>query len=811
MKKKQLIILLTSVATVVVAGVVAATVIVPRLKTEDSLTSTVTSEQSIEGSVIQKYIVTWKNYDGAILEVNESVAHGSMPVYKGDTPVKPRNAEHTYTFSNWSPEVVSAVSDATYIAEFNSAVNHYSVKWQYSDGTPIKVDSVPYGTLPLFEGETPNKAKTAKFSYVFSGWSPEIVVVTSDAIYTATFNETINTYTVTWVDEDGTVLDINNDVPYGTLPEYNNALPEKNEEAISTYTFSGWFPAIGPVTEDVTYTATFIMNFKSFQITLDLNGGTFTDPAEPVIFSVQYNDMYTLPVISSPTTTPFGGWYYNDIQITNEDGEALTNFVFTEDITVIAEFFVPIYTREDFENITNNLNETYRLMNDLDLGGEDWVPINNFSGNFNGQDYVISNMTITTYYESAGLFGTVSEATITNLTMRDTTFEVTEGIAGGGFYTGGIASIIGSASGGYNLTLHRLSNENMTMNLTRNIARYQGIGGIVGLIDARKATTVIITEIENNSDIELEEFQNVGGLIGYVRHEYSTLTIKESVNNGNIISQVDVGGLIGYFYGYQTNVIIENSYNGGEVVSVSVAGGLVGSIALTYTSQLTITNSYNANNITAVYQGVGGLIGSGNAADISGITITESYNRGIITGENRVGGLVGGAGRSGQRTFFPEIEITNSFNVGNVFGIGDHVENIGGFVGGTSLVVRLASSFNAGSVKATQKNVGGFVGEAENGGNIERALNFGVVQGNSSVGIVIGTNKNNSVVISDTYFTNPPLNMNNEPFVNPTLGGTAIASELITETFLSNTLLWNEETWDLSDLDLSNERFPSLR
>lgn len=811
MKKKQLIILLTSVATVVVAGVVAATVIVPRLKTEDSLTSTVTSEQSIEGSVIQKYVVTWKNYDGTTLEVNESVAHGSMPVYTGDTPVKPCNAEHTYTFSNWSPEVVSAVSDATYIAEFSSAVNHYSVKWQYSDGTPIKVDSIPYGTLPVFEGETPNKAKTAEFSYVFSGWSPEIVVVTSNAIYTATFNETINTYTVTWVDEDGTVLDMNNDVPYGTLPEYNNAIPEKDDDATSTFTFSGWFPAIGPVTEDVTYTATFITNFKSFQITLNPNGGTFIDPAEPVTFSVQYNDVYTLPVINSPTSTPFGGWYYNDIQITNEDGEALTNYVFTEDITVVAEFFVPIYTREDFENITNNLNETYRLINDLDLSGEDWVPINNFGGNFNGQDYVISNMTITTYYESAGLFGTVSEATITNLTMRDATFEVTEGIAGGGFYTGGIASIIGSASGGHNLTLHRLSNENMTMNLTRNIARYQGIGGIVGLIDARKATTVIMTEIENNSDIELEEFQNVGGLIGYVRHEYSTLTIKDSVNNGNIISQVDVGGLIGYFYGYQTNVIIENSYNGGEVVSVSVAGGLVGSIALTYTSHLTIINSYNSNNITAVYQGVGGLIGSGNAADISGITITESYNRGIITGENRVGGLVGGAGRSGQRTFFPEIAITNSFNVGNVFGIGDHVENIGGFVGGTSLVIKLSSSYNAGSVKATQKNVGGFIGEAENGGNIERSLNFGVVQGNTSVGSVIGTNKNNSVVISDTYFTNPPLNMNNEPFVNPTLGGTAIASELITETFLSNTLLWDEETWDLSDLDLSNERFPSLR
>ena len=54
-----------------------------------------------------------------------------------------------------------------------------------------------YGTTPVFEGKTPTRIKTSEFSYVFVGWDSEVEDVTEDKIYTAVFEETLNTYKLT--------------------------------------------------------------------------------------------------------------------------------------------------------------------------------------------------------------------------------------------------------------------------------------------------------------------------------------------------------------------------------------------------------------------------------------------------------------------------------------------------------------------------------------------------------------------------------------------------------------------------------------
>lgn len=68
---------------------------------------------------------------------------------------------------------------------------------------------------------------------------------------------TIPTYTVTWKNYDGSVLETDTGVTYGTRPEYNGATPEKAEDENFTYTFNGWSPALEAVTGDVEYTAQF--------------------------------------------------------------------------------------------------------------------------------------------------------------------------------------------------------------------------------------------------------------------------------------------------------------------------------------------------------------------------------------------------------------------------------------------------------------------------------------------------------------------------------------------------------------------------
>lgn len=92
---------------------------------------------------------------------------------------------------------------------------------------------------------------------MFSGWTPAATAVTSNVTYTATFTATVNTYTVTWLDADGTVLETDMDVEYGTTPTYDGKTPAKAPTAGHSYVFKGWTPEVTVVTGDATYTANF--------------------------------------------------------------------------------------------------------------------------------------------------------------------------------------------------------------------------------------------------------------------------------------------------------------------------------------------------------------------------------------------------------------------------------------------------------------------------------------------------------------------------------------------------------------------------
>ena len=77
---------------------------------------------------------------------------------------------------------------------------------------------------------------------------------------------TTTTYTVLWVDEDGTELEKDDNVAYGATPSYDGTEPSKVNTAQYTYDFTGWTPTISTVTDDITYTATYSATTNTYTV-----------------------------------------------------------------------------------------------------------------------------------------------------------------------------------------------------------------------------------------------------------------------------------------------------------------------------------------------------------------------------------------------------------------------------------------------------------------------------------------------------------------------------------------------------------------
>ena len=188
-----------------------------------------------------------------------------------------------------------------------------TVTFKNEDGTVLQSGLVVCGTNPAYTGTTPSKSEDEQYTYSFAGWSDgtktygptdTLPVVTDDATYTATFDSTVNQYTVKFVNEDGTVLQ-SGPVAYGSTPSYLGATPTKAADEQYTYTFSGWSPAITTVTADATYTA------------------TFTKTAKPT-------PQTTPATTTAPTTKP--GTYYLSSMV-EQDGNIIFTIKMSEDDT----------------------------------------------------------------------------------------------------------------------------------------------------------------------------------------------------------------------------------------------------------------------------------------------------------------------------------------------------------------------------------------------------------------------------------------------------------------------------------------------
>ena len=202
-----------------------------------------------------------------------------------------------------------------------SAVNldYYTVTLDLNGGTVEDMMSFQ-NTYTVREGHTiPELPIPTKDSFEFLGWytgldqtSDRFTTTTqvySDLTLTAVYRSLVeDTYTIKWVNYDGTELEVDNDVLYGTTPTYDGEIPTKASDSRFSYEFADWSPAVEPASKDVVYVAQFKEIPLQYTITYELNGhGKLVEPVNVVTYgdALKYPELDKTDIVD----LAFDGWY----------------------------------------------------------------------------------------------------------------------------------------------------------------------------------------------------------------------------------------------------------------------------------------------------------------------------------------------------------------------------------------------------------------------------------------------------------------------------------------------------------------------
>ena len=296
-------------------------------------------------SFLNRYTVTWNNYDGTVLETDEDVDYGTTPSYDGPTPTKPKDGDQVFKFMGWTPSVTTVSGDVTYTAVFQKPDATVTVTWKNYDGTVLQVvEDLELGTTPSYTGTTPKRPEDSRYTYTFSGWTPSVSAAIVDVTYTATFTAKEKTFTVYWVNYNGEVLETDENVKYGSMPEYNGSVPTRSADSDYEYTFAGWSPSVSSVTKNITYTAQFSVNGQTIETTEETTVETTTETTESTETTVETTEEVTTENTEVTETTEVTE---QTTETTEEITTEVTEVVETTETTEIVETTEPIETPEE--------------------------------------------------------------------------------------------------------------------------------------------------------------------------------------------------------------------------------------------------------------------------------------------------------------------------------------------------------------------------------------------------------------------------------------------------------------------------------
>lgn len=230
--------------------------------------------------ILNCYKITFKNYDGTILQDDKTFGYGTTPDYLGETPQKPHTPKYNYTFAGWTPAIDTVTGEAEYTAKFTEAVNKYHVIFKDHDGTVLQDTEVEYGSMPRYNGKTPVREHDDNYLYTFAGWQEEFKPIVGETVFNAKYSKRVNKFTVKFVDDKGVLLQ-SKSYNHGEIPVFDGT-PVKPHDEQYHYVFAGWDKPIAAVTGFTTYVAVFAANAHEF-VTVSETAPTCTESGKKVL------------------------------------------------------------------------------------------------------------------------------------------------------------------------------------------------------------------------------------------------------------------------------------------------------------------------------------------------------------------------------------------------------------------------------------------------------------------------------------------------------------------------------------------------
>ena len=323
--------------------------------------------------------------------------------------------------------------------------------------------------------------------------------------------------------------------------------------------------------------------------------GTYTDDSRKAMQAEV--DQRITEVNRLLSTTEFNGkkLFQNASSTSSTSVSKFTDSVSSmSDADAVAAGYIVINNASDLQNITD-MSGKYILSDNIDLSTiSNFTGIgtsgNPFTGELNGNGYVISNLSVSSSSGASGLFGYIDSGTVKNLGLEDVDINSTSDYAG---------SIAGYST---NATIDNCYAKG-------DVSANSDVGGLVGYA----STNSHISDSYFSGGVKGSD-SNTGGIAGVLD---SGSTISNSHSGGVVSGETSAGGIVG---SNQSSTIM-NSYSTAYLHGSSSLGGIAGVNSGTINNVL-----YNSDNDLSIGSD------SGTSSSIVALTNTQMRDSATMSG-----------------------------------------------------------------------------------------------------------------------------------------------------------------------------------